>query len=219
MTGRLVPFAVSHNRAASTVTIRVSRCAQPPFCAVARTASTHLADDASVPPWLAKLTSLSISGMPPQHAGRRSEAWTVEEVLTQVALDGDDAVSLARAVVVWAERHYPYLRIRGGTGWTDRSLTIYAGLGRGRGVLSLYAAGNGGSPKLEIQIDHMCSMADNYAVARSGLLASLRAIGIPRLDEGDVLTMVRPNIPLADLSRGRLEFLLSVVDGWLEEIH
>lgn len=42
-----------------------------------------------------------------------------------------------------------------------------------------------------------------------------RALGIPRLDAEDIPTAIRPNIPLDQLTSGRLERLLTLVDQCL----
>ena len=49
-------------------------------------------------------------------------------------------------------------------------------------------------------------------------MADLRGLGIPRLDAEAALTGDRPNIPLGELTGGRIEALLSVVDRWLEAV-
>ena len=76
--------------------------------------------------------------------------WTVEEVLEQVAWAGEDAKAVAKALMGWAAGHAG-IRTKGGRGLTDRALTMYSDSGQGKGVLSLYAAGNGGGPMLELR--------------------------------------------------------------------
>jgi len=105
------------------------------------------------------------------HAGHRPERWTVEEVLEQVLEAPKDAGELAqtaKAVLRWADGHRPFIRVLGGRGWSDRSLTMYAGSGRRKGVLTLYAAENGGGPQLEIQLNYMSSMSPRTST-RPGL--------------------------------------------------
>ena len=151
-------------------------------------------------------------------AGRRPGRWTEPEFLEQVlASDGGDALAeTAKAILHWAQGHHPFLRILGGRGWSDRSLIMYAGSGHGRGVLTLYAAENGGGPMLEVQIDYMSSMSpQGYHRAREYLVSRLRELDIPRLQADDVLGMSRPNIPLSQLASGRLEPLLSMIDEWI----
>jgi hypothetical protein len=53
---------------------------------------------------------------------------------------------------------------------------------------------------------------------RERLLADLKTLGIPRLDNEDLLADKRPNIPLGQLTGGRAESLLSLVDRWIEDI-
>ena len=50
------------------------------------------------------------------------------------------------------------------------------------------------------------------------LTANLRALGVPRLDDEPALTGKRPNIPLDQLTSGRIEGLLSVVDQWIGDV-
>ena len=143
---------------------------------------------------------------------RRPVPWTVEEVLEQVAWAGEDAEAVARALVGWAVGHEG-IRIRGGRGLTDRAFTVYADSGRGKGVLSLYAAENGGGPMLELRMEQICSMLPyDHDEARTQLIDDFRVLGIPRLDAEDIPTAVRPNIPLEQLTNGRLDRLLALVD-------
>jgi hypothetical protein len=48
--------------------------------------------------------------------------------------------------------------------------------------------------------------------ARERLAADLNALGIPRLDREDVLCHKRPEIPLTELTHGRIERLLALID-------
>jgi hypothetical protein len=48
--------------------------------------------------------------------------------------------------------------------------------------------------------------------------ADLHGLGIPRLDGEDVLCQKRPEIPLAELTHGRVERLLALVDCWIGEV-
>jgi hypothetical protein len=109
----------------------------------------------------------------------RSVPWTVEEVLAQVAWAGEDGKAVARALVGWAAGHAG-IGIKGGRGLTDRALTMYADSGRGKGVLSLYAAENGGGPMLELRMEQICSMPPyDHDEARTQLIDDFRALGIP----------------------------------------
>jgi hypothetical protein len=53
---------------------------------------------------------------------------------------------------------------------------------------------------------------------RARLTADLHALGIPRLDAEEMLADKRPNIPLDQLTGGRAERLLDLVDGWLRDV-
>lgn len=144
------------------------------------------------------------------------DRWNTDEVLEQVACAGRDAETIARAVVGWASSH-PCIQIKGGRGKTDRAFTMHADSGRGKGVLSLYAAENGGGPMLELRIEQICSMPPyDSNEAHVQLKADLQALGIPRLDVEEILTATRPNIPLDQLTGGRLERLLTLVDRCIE---
>lgn len=156
-------------------------------------------------------TRSRISARHPSGSTRRPVPWTVKEVLEQVAWAGEDAEAVARALVDWAADHAG-LTIRGGRGLTDRAFTMYAGSGRGKGVLSLYAAENDGGPMLELRLKQICFRLPYGHEARIQLMDDFRALGIPRLDAEDIATATRPNIPLAQLTSGRLERLLTLVD-------
>jgi hypothetical protein len=120
-------------------------------------------------------------------------------VLEQVAYAGGDAEAIAKAMVGWANSH-SCIQNRGGRGRTGRAFTMYADSGRGKGVLSLYAAENGGGPMLELRIEQICSMPPSDSdEAQAQLTVDLRALGIPRLDAEEILTAIRPNIPLDQL--------------------
>lgn len=56
------------------------------------------------------------------------------------------------------------------------------------------------------------------AETRERLLADLKALDIPRLDNEDLLADKRPNILLSQLTGGRAERLLSLVDRWIDDI-
>ncbi len=142
--------------------------------------------------------------------------WRIDEVLEQVAYAGGDAEAIAKAVVGWVGSHSS-IQIRGGRGRYDRAFTMYASSGRGKGVLSLYAAENGGGPMLELRIEQICSMPPyDSDEAHAQLTLDLRALGIPRLDAEEILSAPRPNIPLDQLTGGRLERLLTLLDRCIE---
>jgi hypothetical protein len=46
----------------------------------------------------------------------------------------------------------------------------------------------------------------------------MTALGIPRLDREDVLCHKRPEIPLAELTHGRVERLLALIDRWFGDV-
>lgn len=150
-------------------------------------------------------------------SSQRSVPWTVEQVLAQVAWSGEGAEAIARTVVGWAGGHAG-IEIKGGRGLADRALTMYLRSGRGKGLLSLYAAENGGGPMLEVRMEQICSMPPyDDDEARIQLIDDFRALDIPRLDAEDIPTAIRPNIPLDQLTSGRLERLLALVDKCLAD--
>jgi len=155
-------------------------------------------------------------------AARRSQPWTTDEVLDSIASAGPDVAAVARAVRDWAAAH-PHIRITGGRGVSYPSLTMAADSGQSaspfRAVLSLYGALTGELPMLEIRIRQMCATPPyDRDEPRVRLMADLRGLGIPRLEAEAALTGERPNIPLGELTGGRIEALLSVVDRWIESV-
>ena len=154
--------------------------------------------------------------------GSSSPHWTVAEVLAAVGQAGDNAAAIARTVRDWAA--LPNFRITGGTGQTYPSFTVRANTGRATGtrlpgVLTLYADSHGTGPALEIRVNEMCDTPPyNRQHARERLIAELHALGIPRLDREDVLCRKRPEISLAELTHGRVERLLALIDRWIGEV-
>ena len=139
-----------------------------------------------------------------------------------MAQAGEEAAAVAGAVRDWADAH-PYVQITGGTGPSYPSITMSADSGRGTlrspGVLSLYGSPHGGSPMLEIRVKRMCRTPPyNRTETRERLTADLHALGIPRLDAEAALIDKRPNIPLNELTNGRVERLLALVDRWIEDV-
>jgi len=53
---------------------------------------------------------------------------------------------------------------------------------------------------------------------RSELTAGLHALGIPRLDREKDLSGLRPEIPLSELTAGRLDRLLALVSCWVTDV-
>lgn len=153
----------------------------------------------------------------------RPTPWTAEEVLQFIAEAGEHAAAVSGAVGDWAAAH-PFIQITGGTGRSYPSFTMYVRPGAGttgmRGVLSIYGSPPGGTPMLEIRVAAMCQVPPyDGAQARARLTADLRALGIPRLDAEHILIDKRPNIPLDQLTGGRIERLLALVDRWITDVH
>ncbi len=159
----------------------------------------------------------TVTGIYPQDADE-----AVAEVLEAVGQTGGNAAAMVRAVRDWAEP--PNLRITSGTGRTYPSFTVRASTRptagtAPRGVLTLYADSHGSGPALEVRVIEMCSTPPyDRQPARDGLIADLHALGIPRLDREDVLCRKRPEIPLGELTDGRLERLLALIGRWLGEV-
>jgi len=158
----------------------------------------------------------------PASPAHRPARWTAGEVLESVAQAGADPAAVAAAVRDWATAH-SYIRITGGTGISYPSFTMSADTGRStsrfRGVLLLYGTPDDSPPMLEIRVKRMCRTPPyNRTEARTRLTTDLRALGIPRLDAEAALTDKRPNIPLTELTSGRVEGLLSLIDQWIEAV-
>ena len=152
--------------------------------------------------------------------GRRPAPWTVEEVLEFLAQAGEDLAAVARAVCDWASAHRE-IRVSGGNGVTYPSVTMYAEAGGSRsvGVLSLYGSPNGETPFLEIRVRAMCQLPPyDSDGTRARFTAGLQALGVPRLTAERALADKRPNIPLSELTGGRLERLLLLVDRWINDV-
>jgi hypothetical protein len=158
-----------------------------------------------------------VTDIPSQNAD-----WTVAEVLAAVGQAGGNAAAIARTVRNWAAP--PNFRITGGTGPTYPSFTVRASIGRAtgtrpRGVLTLYADSHGSGPALDVRVNEMCSTPPyDRQHARERLTADLHALGIPRLDREHVLCRKRPEIPLAELTDGRIERLIALIDRWIGEV-
>jgi len=83
----------------------------------------------------------------------------------------------------------------------------------------LYATPSGGRPLLEIQVKQMLNTPPyDSEESRARLKADLAATGIARLADKKVLETVRPNLYLDELTGGRVERLLSIIDRWIEEV-
>jgi hypothetical protein len=158
----------------------------------------------------------------PVQRRRRTARWTADGVIKAVALSGDDAAAIARTVTGWAAG--PHLRLAGGTGPSYPSLTVEADSGRSggsrwRGVLALYASPHGGPPALEVRVKAMCRTPPyNRQQYRSRLTAGLHTLGIPRFDRETDLSGLRPEIPLSELTAGRLDQLLTLIGHWITDV-
>jgi hypothetical protein len=86
-------------------------------------------------------------------------------------------------------------------------------------VLTLYASAHGGPPALEVRVKAMCrTPPHDRQHDRGRLTGGLHALGIPRLDRERDLTGLRPEIPLSELTAGRLDRLLALVDRWITDV-
>lgn len=157
----------------------------------------------------------------PSRAAVRSVPWTFEEVLGIIADRGDDLAVIGQKVKAWSAQ--PCIRVTGGTGTRYASVTISVDTGRsaprGPSVFAVYASADREVPTLEVRANDMCATPpydrDPY---REQLIEDLHSLGIERLDAETVLVGKRPNIPLSQLTNGRLERLLAVVDRWIEDV-
>ena len=153
---------------------------------------------------------------------RRTARWTADDVINAVASSGDDATAIARTVTSWAAG--PHLRLAGGTGPSYPSFTVEADSGRTegprwRGVLALYTSPHGGPPALEVRVKTMCQTPPhNRQPYRSRLTGGLHALGIARLDREADLSGLRPEIPLSELTAGRLDRLLALIGHWITDV-
>jgi hypothetical protein len=153
---------------------------------------------------------------------RRAVRWTTQDVIAAAGPAGEEAAAIVRTVTEWAGGRH--LRIAGGTGLIYPSFTVEADTGRmkgsrHRGVLALYASPHGGPPSVEVRVKRMCRTPPyNRQHKRERLIADLRALGIPRLDREPDLAGKRPEISLSELTGGRLEHLLAILDHWITDV-
>jgi hypothetical protein len=160
----------------------------------------------------------AVKERPAASPGPRPVAWTTAEVMESITQADPDAASAARTVLAWSAGHG--FEVTGGAGRIDRSVKISADAGMGaRVLLSLYATPSGGRPLLEIQVKQMLNTPPfDGEDSRARLKADLTATGIARLADQKVLETVRPNLYLDELTGGRVERLLSVLDRWIEDV-
>jgi hypothetical protein len=158
----------------------------------------------------------------PGPSARRATRWTADEVLEWIAQTGGEEAAVASSIRDWAETH-PHLQIAGGTGVAYPSIIMSADSGRPRsryrGVLALYGSPAGEPPMLEIRVKRMCRTPPyNRTEERSRLITDLKRLGIQRLDTEADLAGKRPNIPLTQLTGGRAQQLLALVDRWTDDV-
>jgi hypothetical protein len=139
-----------------------------------------------------------------------------------IAQAGGEETALASSIRDWAETH-PYIQVAGGTGVAYPSIIMSADTGRPRsrhrGVLALYGSPAGEPPMLEIRVKRMCRTPPyNRTEERSRLITDLKRLGIQRLDTEADLAGKRPNIPLTQLTGGRTQQLLALVDRWTDDV-
>lgn len=150
----------------------------------------------------------------------REVAWTADEVLEQLARTGKYATDVARSLLAW-ERRQPFIQMTGGTGTSNGTLRIAADTGQGSSlrILLLYADPVDGHPLLEIHVKNMRSVPPyNHREAADRLVADLGGLGIPRLQAADIPGGTWPSIPLSELTGGRIERLLSLIDRWIDDV-
>jgi hypothetical protein len=147
----------------------------------------------------------------PASRGRRAARWTVDDVLEIAAAQGPEVAVVAQAIAAWAQSH-PYIEIRGGVGQHDPSFTMHADTGlaplSSSGVLSLWTKSQD-KTFLEVRIRQMVNFRPD---ARVELTAVLRSLDVPE----KAIAKERPGIALADLTEGRVQQLLTVMDQWIE---
>lgn len=125
---------------------------------------------------------------------------------------------VARTVHDWAAP--TNFRITAGTGRTHPSFTVRAGTKRAAGprspgILTLYADSHRSGPAPEIQVNQMCGtppMTPPRPRAADRRPARARDTAPGREDH---LCRKRPEIPLTELTDGRAEKLLALIDRWI----
>jgi hypothetical protein len=133
---------------------------------------------------------------------------------------GTLAADVGKALLAWEEGQ-PLVEMTGGSGMRNGTLRFAADTANGAfpRVLLLYADPDDGHPSLEIYVKNLLSVPPyNRKEAAEGLLADLRALGIPRLLDDDIPGATWPGIPLTQLTDGRIERLLAVIDRWIDNV-
>jgi hypothetical protein len=143
-----------------------------------------------------------------------------DEVLHQLSHTGTFAADVARALLAW-EKRQPLVEMTGGHGATNGTLRFAADTGDGffPRVLLLYADPKDGHPSLEIYVKNLLGIAPyDHREAAERFLADLRAVGIPRLLDDHFAGGIWPGIRLSELTDGRIESLLAVIDRWIDDV-
>jgi hypothetical protein len=150
----------------------------------------------------------------------RKGPWTPDEVLNQLSHTGTFAADVASALLAWEERQ-PLVEMTGGRGATNGTLRFAADTGYGSfpRVLLLYADPKDNHPSLKIYVKNLLSIPPyDHKKAAERFLADLRALGIPRLLDDHFAGGIWPGIRLSELTDGRIERLLAVIDRWIDDV-
>lgn len=109
----------------------------------------------------------------------------------------------------------------GGWGASGGTLRFAADTGDGSmlRLLLLYADPDG-HPSLEIYAKNLLSVPPyDRGEAAGRFLAELRGLGIHRLLDEGLPDGIWPGIPLDQLTDGRIERLLAVINHWIDAVH
>lgn len=150
----------------------------------------------------------------------RKVPWTLDEVLEQLAHTGTYATDVARSLLAW-EKRQRFVEMTGGAGKSNGTLRMAADTGQDAfpRILLLYAEPLTNHPSLEIHIKNMLSIPPyDCKEAADRLIADLGRLAIPRLQAADVPGGSWPGIPLSELTDGRFERLLTLIDRWITDV-
>lgn len=150
----------------------------------------------------------------------RDVPWTPAEVLEQLALAGTSAADIGQSVLAW-EKRQPLVEMTGGRGVRDGTLRFAADTDGGvmLRLLLLYASPDG-HPLLEIYVANLLSVPPyDRSEAAERFLDELRGLDIPRFLDDGIGGGIWPGIPLDQLTNGRVERLLAVIDRWIDDVH